>query len=159
MSSIAPVRKEIVVEASQERAFRVFTAGMNRWWPREHHIGTSPLKIMIVEERAGGRWYSVCEDGSECGVGKVLTWEPPRRIVLAWQITAEWKFDPEFVTEAEVNFLVEGPKRTRVTIEHRNIERFGVKADEIRKEFDSPGGWSSTLDHFAKAAAAEAVEA
>jgi uncharacterized protein YndB with AHSA1/START domain len=152
--SIAPVKKETVVEASQERAFRVFTSGINRWWPREHHIGTSPLKTMVIEERAGGRWYAICEDGSECGVGKVLAWEPPRRILLAWQITAEWQYDPDFVTEAEVNFVVEGAKRTRVTIEHRNLERFGVKADALRKELDSPGGWEATIGHFAKVAEA-----
>jgi hypothetical protein len=152
--SIEPVRKEIVVEASQERAFRVFTNGINRWWPREHHIGKSPLKTMVIEPQVGGRWYSICEDGSECGVGKVLAWDPPTRVLLAWQITAQWRYDPDFVTEAEVNFIAEGPKRTRVTIEHRNIDRFGVAADAIRKEFDSPGGWSATLGHFANVAGA-----
>jgi uncharacterized protein YndB with AHSA1/START domain len=150
--SIEPVRKEIVVEASQERAFRVFTNGISRWWPREHHIGKSPLKTMVIEPQAGGRWYSICEDGSECGVGKVLAWEPPSRVLLAWQITAQWQYDPDFVTEAEVNFLVEGPKRTRVTIEHRNMDRFGVAAETIRREFDAPGGWAATLGHFAKVA-------
>ncbi len=153
--SIEPVRKEIVVNSSQERAFRVFTAGIDRWWPREHHIGKSPLKTMVVEPHEGGRWYSICEDGSECGVGKVLAWEPPGRVLLAWQITAEWKFDPEFVTEAEVRFVALGPKRTRVTIEHRDMHRFGVAAEALRKEFDSPGGWTSTLELFAKTAEAE----
>jgi uncharacterized protein YndB with AHSA1/START domain len=157
--SIAPVRKEIVVGASQERAFRVFTEGINRWWPREHHIGKSPLKEMRIESRVGGRWFSICEDGSECGVGKVLVWEPPQRVVLAWQITAQWQFDPEFVTEAEVTFTVEGPKRTRVNIEHRNMERFGVDAEKLRAEFDSPGGWASTLSHFAKVAEAQEASA
>lgn len=92
--SVEPVRKKIVVAMSPERAFRIFTEGIDRWWPREHHIGESPLKRAVLEPRAGGRWYAVSEDGSECDTGKVLVWEPPRRLVLAWQITAQWKLTP-----------------------------------------------------------------
>ena len=57
-----PVQKTITVEASQERAFEVFTAGIDTWWPRSHHIGKSPMKKNIVEGRRApllrraGRW-------------------------------------------------------------------------------------------------------
>src|ERR1700738_2810923 len=90
----APVRKSISVKAAPERAFRVFTAEMTRWWRPDHHIGKSPLKAAVVEPRAGGRWYEVGEDGTTCEWGKVLVWEPPARIVFAWQLTGEWKYDP-----------------------------------------------------------------
>jgi hypothetical protein len=76
MSHVEPVEKQITVKATVERAFKVFTAGIDRWWPREHHIGKSPLKRAVLEERPEGRWYSVCEDGSECDIGRVLSWEP-----------------------------------------------------------------------------------
>src|ERR1035438_4720289 len=101
---IEPVRKEVLVNASQERAFQVFTQGIDKWWPRQHHIGKSPLKKAILEGMPNGRWYATHEDGSETGTGKVLVWEPPQRLILAWQLNAKWQFDPEFVTEIEVTF-------------------------------------------------------
>src|SRR5262249_19331185 len=126
VSSIEPVRKQVIVAASQERAFHVFTDGLDRWRPREHHIGKSPLKRAVLEPREGGRWYNLCEDDTECDVGRVLAWEPPRRLVLAWQLTADWQYDPSFVTEIEVTFNAEGPRKTRVELEHRDLERYGA---------------------------------
>ena len=154
MSGVEPIRRQILVDAPQAHAFRVFTDGIDRWWPREHHIGTSPLKRAVLEPRVNGRWYSISQDDSECDVGKVLVWEPPSRLVLAWQITAEWKYDAAFVTEVEVSFIVEGPRRTRVELEHRNLERYGAKAAELRKQLDSPGGWGGMLAIFAATASA-----
>lgn len=139
--------KEIVVETSQERAFRVFTDGIDRWWPRSHHIGASPLKRFLIEPKAGGRWYSICEDGSEQGVGQVLAWEPPARLVLAWQITADWKYDPSFSTEVEVTFVAEDARRTRVHLEHRQLERYGERTADMVKQFDN-GGWASLLELY-----------
>jgi uncharacterized protein YndB with AHSA1/START domain len=150
--SIEPVRKQLVVNASQEHCFKVFTAGIDRWWPREHHIGASPMKQVIIEPRAGGRWYATCQDGSECDTGKVLTWDPPRRLVLSWQITATWQFDPAFVTEVEVQFVEQAPKKTLVTFEHRNLDRYGEKAAEIKTSIGSADGWPKTIDTFARVA-------
>jgi uncharacterized protein YndB with AHSA1/START domain len=150
-----PIRKRIVVEASQERAFSVFTNGIDRWWPREHHIGKSPLARTAIEPREAGRWYSVCEDGTECDVGKVLVWDPPARLVLAWQITAAWQYDANFETEVEVTFTVLGPKRTQVELEHRNLERYGSKAEDYRKQIDSAGGWGRLLEAFGQAASVD----
>jgi uncharacterized protein YndB with AHSA1/START domain len=146
---IEPVRREVVVETSQARAFEVFTAGIDRWWPREHHIGKSPLAKSVLEPGVGGRWYTICQDGSECDVGKVLIWDPPRRLVLAWQINAQWQHDPNFLTEVEVQFTAEGPKRTRVELEHRNLERFGQQAEAIRKSIGAATGWGRILESFA----------
>jgi hypothetical protein len=152
MSTIDAVRKQIVVATTQEKAFRVFTDNLERWWPKEHHIGKSPLKHAVLEPRVGGRWYEVGDDGSECNWGKVLVWAPPSRLVLAWQITAQWQYDADFITEVEVTFTAEGPKQTRVVLEHRNLDRFGAAAAEIRKAFDSDGGWNQTIKRFAEVA-------
>jgi uncharacterized protein YndB with AHSA1/START domain len=152
VSSIEPVRKHVVVATSPERAFRVFTEEIDTWWPREHHIGTSPLKRAVLEPRPGGRWYAVCEDGSVCDTGKVLTWDPPKRLVLGWQITGQWQHDPNFLTEVEVTFTAEGPKRTRVELEHRNLERYGIGAPELRKSINAPHGWERLLRCFADGA-------
>ena len=155
LEEVQPVRKTIVVEAAQARAFKVFTEGFDRWWPREHKIGKATLKRAVLEPRAGGRWYEIGEDGSECDWGKVLAYEPPNRLVLAWQITATWQFDEAFVTEVEVRFISEGEKRTRVELEHRNLDRYDAHEVEIRKAFESPGGWGGILERFGQAVAKE----
>ena len=151
------VRKELLIKASQRRAFQAFTELMDRWWPRSHHIGKSEMKQAVLETKEGGRWYEVGVDGTECSWGKVLVWEPPNKLVLAWQITADWQYDPSFLTEVEVHFIEEGPKLTRFTLEHRNIEKFGVKFQEIWNAFDSESGWMGMLAEFAKIAEAETM--
>ncbi len=155
MKPIAPIRKELVVHASQERCFRVFTKGIDSWWPRDHHIGSSPLREHLMEPKVGGRWYTVCEDGSEVDVGRVLVYEPPSRLVLAWQITAQWTFDPQLVTEVELVFYAEGPKKTRVQLEHRKLEAYGEGAAAMHATFDSDDAWVRTIALFASAATKE----
>jgi uncharacterized protein YndB with AHSA1/START domain len=142
----------VTVATSAERAFKVFTDGIDRWWPRQHHIGKTPLRREVLEPGVGGRWYGVSEDGSECDIGKVLAWEPPGRLLLTWQITGEWKYDASFVTEIEVTFTPEGPQQTRVVLEHRELHRYGVAASDIRKMLDAPDGWGIALRQFAEAA-------
>jgi hypothetical protein len=152
------VRKTITVEASQEIAFRVFTEGINTWWPLEsHHLGKAAPKEVITETRVGGRCFERAFDGSECVWGHVLVWEPPRRYVFSWEISSEFQPDPRCATEVEVRFIAEGPRRTRVELEHRKLDRFGAKRDEMRKTFDSPGGWAGLLEKFADAAKKEAA--
>jgi uncharacterized protein YndB with AHSA1/START domain len=148
------VRKSVTVHAPIEKAFTVFTQSMDSWWPRSHKIGQGQLKEAVLEGREGGRWYEIDADGSECEWGRVLTWKPPTLLVLAWQIDAAWRFDPKLITEVEIRFVSEGPHRTRVELEHRDLDRFGEAQDEVRAAFDSPGGWPGLLDAFAQAAAA-----
>jgi uncharacterized protein YndB with AHSA1/START domain len=150
--TVQAVRKEIVVEAPQERAFRVFTEGIDRWWPKAHRIGKVEMQAAVLEPRVGGRWYERGTDGSECLWGKVLVYEPPRRLVLAWQINGQWQYDEAFSTEVEVRFTSEGPKRTRVELEHRDLERFGDAQEAVRQAFESPGGWTGLMALFEKAA-------
>lgn len=148
MSKVEPVKKEVVVKGSRERAFRLFTSGMDRWWPREHHIGESPMREIVLEPSVGGRWYSISEDGSECDIGKVLAFEPGERLLLAWQITGGWKFDASFTTEVELRFFDDAPGRTRVTLEHRDLERYGEAAAALREQLDDPKGWQGNLEKF-----------
>lgn len=152
MIAIAPVRKQVLVNASQERAFDLFTNGMSRWWPPTHSILKSPLKEYIVEPQEGGRWYAVGEDGSTAQTGYVIEWQPPERIVLAWQLGADWQFDPALVTEVEVRFITENPQSTRVELEHRLLERMGDRSAQVRTMIDAPGGWGALLEAFKKSA-------
>ena len=152
MIKIAPVRKQVTVMASQQRAFDWFTREMSRWWPATHSTLKSPLKQYIVEPRAGGRWFAVGEDGSTGQTGYVIEWEPPQRLILAWQLDGQWQFDPELVTEVEVRFIAEGAHATRVELEHRNLQRMGETAEQIRNMVDSPGGWTAILECLRKSA-------
>lgn len=148
----APVRKSIFVDAPTDHAFEVFTSGINRWWPKTHKIGPSDLDRPIIEPREGGRWYELDVDGSECEIGKVAVWEPPSRVVLIWQLTPDFTFDPDLVTEVEVRFTPEGDG-TRVDLEHRGLESLGDRAHALREAVDSPGGWGGLLALYAEASA------
>jgi uncharacterized protein YndB with AHSA1/START domain len=86
-------------------------------------------------------------DGSECQWGKVLTWDPPRKVVLAWQITSQWQFGAQFMTEVEVRFTPEGTG-TLVELEHRLLERYENAETDIRAQLESPGGWGGLLERF-----------
>lgn len=105
----------------------------------------------IIEERVGGRCYSQQEDGTECPWGQVLVWEPPHRLVIAWQITAQWRFEPDVTraSEVEVRFIDAGGGQTRVELEHRGFERMGPDGATMRTAVGAPGGWSTLLELFA----------
>lgn len=148
------VQKSLVVNASQETSWRVFTTRMRSWWPLAHYkIGKANAVDAVIEPRVGGRWYERGEDGSTCQWGTVLTWEPHARLVLSWDITAEWQYDPNLKTEIEVRFIVEARQRTRVELEHRRLDRYGARRDEMRRIFDSEGDWGRLLAGFAEVAA------
>jgi uncharacterized protein YndB with AHSA1/START domain len=146
-----PVRKSITVNANADRAFRVFTAEFDTWWPRTHHIGTSPMKTAIIEPAAGGRCYTIQQDDTACDWGRVLLWEPPHRLVLAWQITHEWGYEPDLAqsSEVDIRFTPLEHGGTRVDLEHRYFDRHGAGAAAIRTAVGGPGGWSGLLDLFA----------
>lgn len=147
-----PVRRHVVVRASQAAAFEMFTNGIDRWWPRSHHIGGAELAEVILEPREGGLWYARHADGSQSKTGYVMEWEPPARVVLAWQIDANWQYDPSLVTPVELRFTAEAPDRTRVDLEHRELARFGPQAEKMRATFEGPGAWEGLLHAFAVAA-------
>jgi len=148
------VRKVVSVQAPQTVAWRVFTQNMQVWWPLAHYkIGKANAVDAIIEPHVGGRWYECGEDGSTCDWGSVLVWEPHSRLVLSWDITADWQYDPALKTEVEVRFIAEGDACTRVEFEHRRLDRYGARRDEMRRLFDKDGDWGRLLAAFAKAAA------
>ena len=142
----AAIRKTIEVNVPIDRAFEVFTGRMGDWWHKEHSIarGTTQRDV-VVEPRAGGRWYEIGADGSEHQWGHVIAYEPPRRLVLAWQLTREFAFDPGFQTPVEIIFE-ERDGHTLVTLEHRELERMGAGADATLESMD--GGWGYLLELF-----------
>jgi hypothetical protein len=146
-----PVRKSIVVDVPVDDAFEVFTHETDTWWPRTHHIGTAPMRRVVVEEFAGGRCYTEQEDGSECDWGQVLEWGPPTHLVLAWQITHQWGYEPDVAKASvvEVNFHAIEPESTRVELEHRHFDRQGAAGEIMRKAVEAPNGWTGILSLYA----------
>jgi uncharacterized protein YndB with AHSA1/START domain len=151
------VRKVVDVEAPQHVAWQVFTERMGTWWPLANYkIGKANAVDAVIEPRVGGRWYERGDDGTTCDWGRVLVWEPPSRLVLSWDITADWQYDPGLHTEIEVRFTAEGGARTRVELEHRRLDRYGDRRDEMRTIFDQTGDWGRLLAAFAETAAISA---
>jgi len=153
-TAAAPVRYSVTVPISAQRAFTLFTEGFNTWWIG-HHIGQSELAEAVIEPRVDGRWYERDVDGTECDWGKVLVFEPPGRLIMTWQLNAEFRYDPDLSHASEVEVLfVEENGQTRVDFEHRYLERLGAGAEDLAKSVSAEGGWSAIMDLYAKAAAA-----
>jgi hypothetical protein len=150
--AIPAIRREVTVGVGRARAFEIFTADMTSWWPPAHHIGAAPIAEIVVEPRAGGRWFTRHEDGSETSTGVVTVWEPPERVTVTWQIGADWRYHDDLVTTVEVRFTELGPDRTRVDLEHRDLDAFGEAADAMHGTFDSEGAWTTTLGAYAAVA-------
>jgi uncharacterized protein YndB with AHSA1/START domain len=150
--AIAPVKKSVTVKTSPAHAFEVFTADIDRWWPKDQHIGESPVKWAIIEPRLGGRWYTKHNDGSEVSNGHVLAWEPPHRVVFSWEINGDWKPEANraVASEVEVRFTSRDGG-TLVELEHRKFERMaGDGGTRMRGTVEN--GWMGHLARFAAAA-------
>jgi hypothetical protein len=138
------IRKEFTVDAPQSVAFDTFTQEMDLWWPRTHHIGKTPMIELVLEPGVNGRWYSRHEDGSEVNIGRVLEWDPYAKLILAWQVNGSFAYDKNLLTEVEVDFITESPEKTRVILEHRDLDRLGEgKAIESMDQ-----GWGMIMDLY-----------
>lgn len=137
------VRVGIVVAAPTERAFRVFTEEFDRIKPREHNLLGVEIAETVFEPRVGGYVYGRGVDGSECRWARVLAYEPPHRVVISWDISPQWQIetDLERTSEVEVRFIAESPERTRVELEHRNLDRHGKGWEGERDAGRGEGGW------------------
>jgi uncharacterized protein YndB with AHSA1/START domain len=122
------IRTRIVVPATVERAFAVFTERFGDFKPPEHNLLTSPIAETVFEPRVGGNIIDRAADGSECRWARILVYEPPNRVVFSWDIGPQWQVeaDPDRTSEVEVRFVAESPLRTRLELEHRRIDRHGT---------------------------------
>ncbi len=148
---IAPVRKSVRVKVPIARAFDVFTSGLTLWWPLEHGIGKTPRAKVVMEPRLGGRWLEIAKDGTETTVATIVLWEPPQRVVLLWQINAQWKPDAAMKSEVDVRFTADGPDATLVELVHHKFETMGADAGaSLRKDVDR--GWPGLIERYAREA-------
>ena len=150
-SSTTSVTVTTLVEASPTRAFEVFTAEIGTWWSPDHHILEAKLKEMVFEPFVGGHVYDVGTDGSECRWARVLAYDPPRELAFSWDISLAWQIeaDPTRASEVWVTFAEEAPDRTRVTLQHRHLDRHGEGWEQMRDAVGAPDGWGKGLADFA----------
>ena len=127
---------------------------MGRWWPAGKTIGKSPFVEIVIEPRAGGRWFERDAEGIETNWGKVIAWEPPTRLLLGWQLDSRFAYNPDLLTEVELTFAPAAAGGAVVTLEHRNLERFGDDAEKIAAQLG--GGWPQIMaDYVGYAAGGE----
>jgi uncharacterized protein YndB with AHSA1/START domain len=152
------IRRHVIVNASIEKAFAVFTDRFGDFKPKEHNLMGSPIAETRFDSHVGGHIYDVAEDGSECRWARVLAFEPPGRVVFSWDISPHWQLeaDEAKTSEVEVNFIAEGPDRTRVELEHRNIDRHGDGWEGVRDGIAEEGGWPTYLARYADVVGAPA---
>ena len=150
------IRAQVVVQAPMDHAFRVFTEGIGSWFPREYNLLAVEITERVFEPRVGGHVYDRGVDGSECHWARVLAYEPPRRVVISWDINPQWQIETDVkrTSEVEVMFISEGAGRTRVELEHRNLERHGEGWQQTRDAIAGEGGWPGCLRKFAEQFAA-----
>lgn len=151
-TSPAPmVSRMLVVNAPIEKAFEQFTVGFGDFKPPEHNLLQSPIAETVFEPRVGGHIYDRATDGSVCKWARVLAFEPPHRVVFSWDIGPTWQLEsnPELASEVEVRFVSAGSDRTRVELEHRNIDRHGPGWESVSEGVAGDGGWPLYLDRFA----------
>jgi uncharacterized protein YndB with AHSA1/START domain len=150
------VQTSIVVDAPIKRAFSFFTEGIGSWFPSEYNLLDTEIVERVFEPRVGGQVYDRGADGSECHWARVLAYEPPTRVVISWDISPQWQIetDLEKTSEIEVRFIPDGPDRTRLELEHRNIDRHGEGWEQTRESVGGDGGWPGCLRSFAERVAA-----
>ena len=103
-------------ERPPPRAFALFTQERGKWW--KAGIDKHPFTDIVMEPHPGGRWFERSADGVETDWGRVLAWEPPGRLLLAWHLNAKPEFDARFLTEVEIVFAAANAGTTTGTLEH-----------------------------------------
>jgi uncharacterized protein YndB with AHSA1/START domain len=149
-SENAVVTSRIVVEAPIERAFSVFTEQFGDFKPPEHNLLESPIAETVFERRVGGHIIDRGIDGSKCRWARILVYEPPDRVVFSWDISPQWQVEtePDNTSEVEVRFVAETPRRTRVELEHRKIDRHGTGWEAVAEGVKGDAGWPLYLARY-----------
>jgi uncharacterized protein YndB with AHSA1/START domain len=154
--TVASVRRTVQVPVDPATAFRLFTADIGTWWRPGPHSLVDPARAvgMVIEPRVGGRWLEVWDTATGEGYehGRVTTWEPGRRLVIAYRHEA---LPPEPATEIDVAFEPAGAG-TRVVLEHRGWERL---PPEVVAAYVRPRMWGALMSWYVAYAAAASAPA
>ncbi len=145
------IRHAVTVELPPEEAFARFVDDLRHWWPSEYTWSQSALVEIAIEARYGGKCFEIGPHEFRCDWGRILEFQPPRRLVLSWQISPRREPVPDGRRASEVEFRFEGERKgvTRVELEHRGFERHGDGAQDYRAALASDQGWPYILGRYA----------
>ncbi|HEX5540670.1 MAG TPA: SRPBCC family protein [Micromonospora sp.] len=144
------LRTTLYVPATPERAFAAFTGNLAEWWVTEYTwSGPEALAEIGIEPHEGGMAYEIGPHGFRADWGRVVTWQPPRRLIFTWQIGPDRVPvpDPAQASEVEVRFLPEFGQ-TRVEVLHKRFDRHGEAATGYRRALTA--GWRELLARYAQ---------
>jgi uncharacterized protein YndB with AHSA1/START domain len=139
MSAVLPIRRELIVDADPELAFRVFTEQIGQWWPiadKSVHGAGSTVSFDSVEI------VEVSPDGERTLWGTVVDWQPGERLAFTWHPSA----DAAHASHVTVTFSAAN-NQTLVTLVHDGWEVF---ADPAAARADYDEGWPVVLARFTK---------
>lgn len=149
--AIEPIRCTIGVSAAPDKAFRIFTRDIGKWWPLPYTWSEDQFETAVIEDHAGGRWYEIGLDGVESDWGAVRAFEPGDALVLSFNVSPERTPEPpERQSEVAIRF-VPASGGTRIELEHRDLARHGEKAATLREGMASRHGWPLILASYARA--------
>lgn len=146
------VRRQLIVPAPIELAFATFIERLGEFKPPEHNLLSVSILETVFEPRVGGHIYDRGIDGSECRWARVLAYEPPNRVLFSWDINPRWQIepDPESSSEVEVRFVAETAERTRLELEHRQLDRHGPGWESLGEGVGGDAGWPLYLERYAE---------
>jgi uncharacterized protein YndB with AHSA1/START domain len=139
---VIAIRQTVRVDLPPDEAFRLFTDGINEWWPLDegYAYGGDRAHQIFLEPTVGGRFFERFVDGDELQVGTVVACTPPHMILLTWH-GPDW----QAATEVEVRFLPDA-SGTTVELEHRGFEKLGPDGQAIAQRW--AGGWPRVIQAF-----------
>jgi uncharacterized protein YciI len=114
-----PLRRQTIVPAGADEAFRVFTERIGEWWPRPAAFRDGTLAEVGPDGATGTL------------LGTVITWEPPRLVAL-----------DSIAGRVEVSFEPVTDALTMVTVTHT-----GWEIAASREDFER--GWPGVVASFA----------
>jgi deoxynogalonate / 12-deoxyaklanonic acid monooxygenase len=149
-TDVPEVRKTVTVPLSVDEAFAIFVERPIEWWP-ERHVFVEDRQAITIEPRVGGSYYERGADGTEATWGKIVEWDPPKRLVLTWRVGPNWRpiFDDERASLIEVEFTELSPGTTEVALTHAQLHRHGEMAELIHRALAGPSP-GETLAKYAE---------
>lgn len=139
---IEPFKTSFDVACDPDHAFATWTQKASSWWPVEHTASHQAGTKIVFEPRVGGRIFEHAPDGREIEWGKVVEWDPPRRLRYLWHIAT----DPEHATDVDIVFRELPDSSTRIEIEHGGWERLGEIGRTWREA--NRAGWDGVLPSY-----------
>ena len=164
-------RKEDSVRSHRSAAPRICSRSPRRSMPRS----SAPSRSSSTSSTAGGRattpgaatssprsassrrWAaaasSAFKDGSEQVWGKVLAFDRPHHIVIAWQISPDRTPEDSDATASrvDVRFSPGDAGKTNVLVVHRDFFRHQGDWEKYRNDMASRKGWPPIMAAYAKA--------